>query len=296
MINKSWSISNTILIFFLPTLVCFQSGNCMPGTQWAEETRSLFIKALNKENLTEKLEVNDSIRLRLTDFLKTFRSGADFDSVKYVKALTSPDNKVMIITWNIPAENGYNEYFGFIQVRNPQDSAISVFELKNRPGSYTDLFTETGSPDKWFGALYYEIVEKTYFNTTYYTLLGFDYNDGLTNRKVIEVLKIIDNKPIFGASIFKRGKNIAGRLVFEYSEQATMLLRYDPASGVIVYDHLSPFQPNMVNNPQFYGPDFSFDALEFVNGYWIYKNDVDLRNPKEEIKRSKPRDGLEPLR
>jgi hypothetical protein len=54
-------------------------------------------------------------------------------------------------------------------------------------------------------------------------------------------------------------------------------LRYDPDLDLIAFDHLVPFHPVYHNNFEFYGPDGSFDGLEFSNGTWTLKEDIDAR-------------------
>jgi hypothetical protein len=48
--------------------------------------------------------------------------------------------------------------------------------------------------------------------------------------------------------------------------------------GSVVFDHLSPSSPQYKGNPQFYGPDFSFDSYNLENGLWRLKSNIDIRN------------------
>jgi len=68
------------------------------------------------------------------------------------------------------------------------------------------------------------------------------------------------------------------RMVFEYSSQVSMSVRYDPGLKLITCDHLEPLHPIYRNNFEFYGPDGSFDGLEFHNGAWYFQIDIDARN------------------
>jgi hypothetical protein len=49
----------------------------------------------------------------------------------------------------------------------------------------------------WMGAVYYRIVQTSYQNKNYYTLLGYDENNIRSNKKIIEVLTFENDKPIF---------------------------------------------------------------------------------------------------
>ena len=68
------------------------------------------------------------------------------------------------------------------------------------------------------------------------------------------------------------------RIVFEYSSEVAMTLRYDENLGKIVFDHLAPLHPIYHEVYQFYGPDGSYDAFEFREGIWVKQEDVDARN------------------
>ena len=96
-----------------------------------------------------------------------------------------------------------------------------------------------------------------------------------------------DKSIVFGLPIFLRGKSIAFRVIFEFTERATMMLRYDKKYAMVIFDHLSPISSEYSGNPRFYGTDFSYDALKFENGFWVYIDDVDIRNPETSKKRKK---------
>jgi len=57
-----------------------------------------------------------------------------------------------------------------------------------------------------------------------------------------------------------------------------MSLQWNEKMNMIIFDHLSPSKPSYTGNYQFYGPDFSYDGLEVVNGYWDLVEDIDIRN------------------
>jgi hypothetical protein len=56
-----------------------------------------------------------------------------------------------------------------------------------------------------------------------------------------------------------------------------MTLRFKSDSS-IVFDHLVPFSPEMIDNHQYYGPDYSYDAYYLENGLWRLTINVDVRN------------------
>ena len=59
-----------------------------------------------------------------------------------------------------------------------------------------------------------------------------------------------------------------------------MSLRYEPGPGMIVFDHLAPSDPRPESKGVYslYGPDLSYDGLQFVKGSWILKEDLEMKN------------------
>ncbi|GEM_PF-677867 len=200
-----------------------------------------------------------------------------FDEIKNAGILKSSDDRLRIYNWNVPFEAGYNVFYCFLQYR--KNDTILTYELNDRSEKIDKPENKTLDKDNWYGALYYEVITKQgRFDGTYYTLLGFDPHDFLTNKKVIDVLHFDKNdQPVFGASIFKNRENITKRILFEYNQFANMMLRYDKDKKMIVYDHLSPSKPQYEGQREYYGPDFSYDGLKYENGIWNTYFDLDLR-------------------
>ena len=91
-------------------------------------------------------------------------------------------------------------------------------------------------------------------------------------------MEIQRNKPRFIKGLFFNGKDRVDRMVLEYSSQVAISVRYDPLMDMVAFDHLVPFHPIYNGNYEFYGPDGSFDGLEFSAGTWILREDIDVRN------------------
>ena len=108
--------------------------------------------------------------------------------------------------------------------------------------------------------------------------MGLDYGNSFITRKLIDVLTFSPEKNLlFGRKVFADGKQVLQRVVFEYAATAVMSLKFNSELS-IVFDHLSPSSPELKDNRQFYGPDFSFDSYVFDNGLWRLKPDIDIRN------------------
>jgi hypothetical protein len=148
-----------------------------------------------------------------------------------------------------------------------------------------------GTPDKWFGMLYTQVIECNGF----YTLIGWDGNDKLTQRKFVDVLYFKANgTPVFGKDVFKFPRKNPRRLMFEYSGEVSMSLKYVEKQDQIVYSHLASRQEGSLLDGQFqfYGPDGSFDALVLKKNKWVTIEDIDARNDKtaaDNVKKPNPK-------
>jgi hypothetical protein len=192
----------------------------------------------------------------------------------------APDGRFRIITWNVPRRDGSHGYEGLLLVREGQRHHLH--ELRDR----TDQIAAPEVPElgvnKWYGALYYDMVPVRRAGRTWYTLLGWKGYSKVETRKVIEVLWFRGAQPRFGAPLFGEGKLKRTRQVFGYSFQATMLLRHDKEQGRIILDHLSPARPDLEGQWAFYGPDLSYDAYVWDKDHWRLQRDVDVRDPRRD--------------
>lgn len=201
-----------------------------------------------------------------------------FDTIKYVGQLISEDNKIRVFTWNVPFNDGKHHYSGFIQY-NPRRDSVILFHLLDKSSGIKNPESASLSPSNWFGSLYYQILREKYKGEIHYVLLGYDMNNLFTNKKLVEILYFDDDHIAhFGKPIIKTSSGIKNRILFEYSKQATMTLRYNEELEMIIYDHLAPFEARYKGIFQFYGPDFSYDGLLFEKGIWIEKTNIDVRN------------------
>lgn len=218
-----------------------------------------------------------------------------FDSLKnkkYVSILTSPDKKFRIITWNLYKDDGTYAYFGFLQVNNSKTikkgifkkgttQTYEIFQLVDKSGSVKTPESYVGEPNKWFGMLYVDIIKS---DDDYYTLIGWDGNDKLTQRKFIDVLYFkSDGTPTFGKDVFKYPGKFAKRIMFEYATEVSMSLKYNEGRKQIIFSHLAPnnLDPLLEGQFQYYGPDGSFDALNVKKGKWDYEPAIEIKNLKD---------------
>jgi hypothetical protein len=151
-----------------------------------------------------------------------------FDSIKNLSALTSPDKKFKLLTWGIARENSTYEYFGYVLFPDAKQYSKKFIPLTDNSDNIKMPETQVTDFKNWYGAIYYKIVMTHYQGKKYYTLLGWKGNNQLTTKKVVDVLSFRSSgSAMFGATLFRKYKDKAARVIFEYSSQTTMLLRYE---------------------------------------------------------------------
>ena len=242
------------------------------------EISSFFEQLRKSQDDVEKLEINKNV-IDVFNRMLSIEGSFDFpfDSLKYLGKIYSPDKLLRIFSWNVPMLDGTHRYFGYIQHKSSENGSLKVYFLddsKNSRLTEDEVFTS----DNWYGALYYEIIKTECQNKVFYTILGFAFNNYLTNYKIVDVLSFNNREIIFGSPIFKVEESLNFRKIFEYSARVSMMMRYENERSMIVFDHLSPSQPDYEGQFQFYGPDSSYDGLEFRNCIWNLIEDLNLTN------------------
>ena len=199
-----------------------------------------------------------------------------FDNLINLGKVTSPDNQLKIFSWNCMLKNGNYRYFALLLKKVGRK--FESFELHQNL-SVKESLTSQLTANQWLGALYYQIVPFTQNGNTLYLLLGWDGNNESTSKKLIEILGFSKiGNPELGIPVINwRGKRLS-RVIFEYSKQVQMKLKFLERANCVVFDHLSPSDPRYINQFEYYGPDFSYDALKLEKGIWNLVEEFDLKN------------------
>jgi hypothetical protein len=250
----------------------------MSIVQYEDSIQGVFARLVQAKSDEERLGMNSSIDKMFGQILKSEESFSyPFEKLLNVSKLSSADGMVRLINWNLNAGDGSFTYFAYLQFFDKKKGLI-LFRLEDKSENIENPENMELSEKNWFGALYYKILTNQAGKNTYYTLLGWDGHNDFTNRKLVETFYISGKKIVFGPAIFKMDKSVKNRLIFEYAEQARMMLRYDEKLKMIVFDHLAPSQKKFEGQYMFYGPDMSHDGLQFKDGFWEFKANLDLRN------------------
>lgn len=267
---------------------------------------------LNERNATLRYQKNERLLKLFEEALKLRNSiNYGFDSVKTISILTSPDKKVRIITWFLIDDNGTHEHYGFLQAYNSEKGKYVVYPLTDCWMKITNPTTQVLNPSVWFGALYTQLIQTKDDDKTYYTLLGWNGGNVFSQFRVIEVLTINHNKPVFGATIFRNYAKRTTRVLFEFAPVGRMNLTYEKQSlaqrvekkkrkknqkkneapgldtlqvQMIIFDRLIPMDEHLQKLPQYYVGESSLnDAFIQQNGKWVFRPDVIGRNPDKEL-------------
>jgi hypothetical protein len=244
------------------------------------------LKALKNDNL--KRQLNAEIVSKLANLLenpKSFQFG--LDSLKFVGKVMAPDNSFRILNWNLTFDDFSYSYVNFMQLNPDGKYGYKLFQIKDsRLKIDHAIENKELTKDNWYGALIYKILLDSYKHQNFYTFFAIDHNNMMTHFKFIDVITFNEKgEPIFGKAIFKTPKALRSRIVFEFSAQLVMGLKYDDKLKMIVFDHLSPDRPELAGDFKFYGPDFSYDGFKFEDGLWQFQTDLKLSNSPPVIKK-----------
>ena len=262
--------------------------------QW-EDSLSVMLDVTRK---TESIPKMETLNKEFTQTLKkVLQQDGAFDYgfpklSKKMSTIASPDGAFRLFNWNI--EDSYKEhnFYCLVMTFNKKENKYNIIELKDNFRRTFDAENKLLDHRSWYGALYYEIIPNGK-NAKSYTLLGWNGNNQTSTKKIIEVLEFMSADKIkFGAPIFKYEKETKRRVILEYSKHATVSLKYYDKKDDqrIVFDHLSPENPQAEGIKEFYHPDGTFNALVWKNGKWILEQDVDVRLDKKIKNFNNPRD------
>lgn len=197
-----------------------------------------------------------------------------FDSVQGISKLYAPDSTFRIFTWNLQLNDYWCIQRGAIQIKTG-DGSLKLIPLHDASSFTTNAEDSVRNKNNWIGSVYYDIVKTNYSGRNFYTLIGFDNNSAMSNKKWIEVLSFDErNEPVFGGKYFSFEndsikKSVQSRYSLEYKKEARAILRYDPDSKLIIVDHLIS-ETDEPQNKWTYVPDGDYEAFKWQNGKWVH--------------------------
>lgn len=230
---------------------------------------------------------NDSVRFAAAGIYRSIVSfiladsssfSASFDSIPNLSAKTAPDHAFRLYTWMTANYQGSSYYYyGFVQLPSIQTKGKKQTELLYTLYDSTEVIEKPLSrklkTDRWYGAIYYNIIANERKGKKYYTLLGWKGKNEMFTQKVIDVITFENGKPVFGLPVFKSNDIYNNRVIFEFTSQVVMSLKYVPVKKILVFDHIGKSTITGV-----IGPDGTYDAFKYVKDHWEFTEDVDVDN------------------
>lgn len=272
----------------------------------------------------KKYEANENFRRILIHDLSLPESiHYCFDTLKFLSVQKPEKGDFKIFTWSLLLERGKCESQGIILKYSSSTRRFKVVELSDVKYSIEAPEKETLKNGKWYGALYYKIITNKYKGETFYTLLGWDGLNEMTQVKLIDIL-YFDSKdmPVFGKLVFRgMGKTAQKRVLFRYSDESVMALNYEKQGytikntkvktakvpkkpnnteaikadkkvvkekrlvvSMIAFNRLMPLRDDLAGMYQFYSPELNIvDGFLFSEGKWVFIKDVDARNKETTV-------------
>lgn len=227
----------------------------------------------------EKDQAEQALTARLEGAKRTLGAGC-LDGFPEMVVCDSPDRALRTVTYMVSYRDFSCRFGGWIAYRGKRQLFLEPL---------TDATPRIGQPEmavlnprSWYGALYTNIIQFRSDHKDCYALIGFKGADATTKTRVIEVVSGgEDGKFVFGATkAFLHPKQAYRRRIFKYSLQASMTMRYDERSEMIVMDHLEPSGRLMVGRPEYYGPDLSYDAYLLTSDGWKFQSDIQVTEEK----------------
>ncbi len=252
----------------------------------------------------EKIAANLALENISQEFLSKDSSlNFTYDSISFLRHLTSEDGSFALLTWAVPLENDQLLYSGFVQKlntgRRSQSRVDTIFLLKAADKSPDK--NASYPTDQWPGAVYDRILPKAK-NADYYTLLAWvGKPQGLAGKRIETLTFDTAGDPMFGvpAIIMKEG-SVQNRLDFEYTSEMPFHLAYElqrlpgekrKTGWMIVFNRLGGNTPGM--GRMFRGPVPSFDtydALIPIGSQWVLFEDIDPRANTKDLDDSPPQE------
>ncbi len=258
------------------------------GTKEIKQLEDSLVKMLaevhSTPHLKTKLELNSVFELKLRELLRIDAAFThEFDTLsKVMGTITSPDNKFRLFNWNLE-RNEYGEqlYFCLIMKYDEKREEYITIELFDKSKYARDIHHGVFTDKKWLGAVYYKIIPVQKGNKTIYTLLGWDGNNMLSNKKIVETMAFNGSGKVkFGFPIFKMEDDKSKRrIIFQYKKMANFSLTYHviKKKPTLVFDHLIPESPQLAGIGDYNVPDGSFDGLIWDGSHWKLKKDIKPR-------------------
>lgn len=269
-----------LLIFQFSLITQLMGQEIRPPAEVVHELQKAGRMILEHPEYKKRDSANRHFTQVLKNYVITEKGYEDpLKSVNNMLRLRQEEGEFNIYTWQMPDSTFTYRQFGIVAADTRR--GIEVTELKDQKEFIQEPEFRVLKANDWYGAIYYEMIPVKKGRTTYYTLLGYVPGEKL-NRKVVDVVSIDRRgRPKFGARIFRieqfmdqTFRKAPMRLILSYSGDYAASVRWNAREEMIIMDHLVPPDPKLKGVYQVYGPDMSYDGLEWGDDWWHLKQEV----------------------
>lgn len=246
-------------------------------------------------------KVRKKANQRFSELLQEYLSFDDgyLDPLKDVHTMvcvSEKDNDFRIFTWLMPDSIFNLKSFGLIAAKTWR--GIALTPLMDHKQELRDPDFKILKANQWYGAIYYKLISTKKGRKKVYTLLGYSPDEPV-QRKVVEVITIDRRgRPKFGAKVFyienfmdKTFRRPPMRLILSYSAEYSASVKWNEKKEMVIMDHLSPPSPRLKGLYNMYGPDMTYDGLEWDDDWWYLRpqvkfnseQDIEIRPPDRPI-------------
>ena len=289
----------SLIIFILISFNSLaQKGNNNLIAEYEDTLKVMAHSIMNAETEDEKRLANTAFITNLKEVLQYEKSFKfPFDSLITIARLSSQDAKFRIFNWLLKKDNGSYEYYAIVHYHNKKRKRYEIISLVDNSANIRNAEQQNLDAKNWYGGLYYQIAFIKKAGRKYYTILGWDGNDGYSTKKIIDVMYFSGkNKIKFGLPIFKQNKKESQkRVIIEYDAKTSVSVRFKHKEQRIVFNHLVPPKKDLEGLEEYYIPEGTFNTYQYKNGKWWLEEDVDIRNRQKLKKIKRPKRGLVPI-
>lgn len=243
-----------------------------------DSMKTYAVDMINAHEATERFQADSMFTRMLVRALKVNHSFSyPFDSLQTVSRLYAPDSSFRIFTWQLVQDEASFRRHGAIQMKTA-DGSLLLFPLIDKTQQVDNIQNAVTGNTNWIGAIYYKIIQTSYQQKKFYTLLGYDEHSFRSTKKRIEVLTFDNGKPVFGGPYFSFEqdtvpKPVQYRFEIEYKKDGNASIKYDEELGMIIYDHLIS-ENNQPGKAYSYVPDGDYEGFKWEKGKWLHIDKV----------------------
>lgn len=294
---KPFIISFTLILFQTALFAQKSAKDIKPADfkrlQDLEDTIAMLAKITVQDTLVTKRLLANGRMIPLIKEALTIPNSFNYAFTKIENiAIQKPiDGTFRILTWQLYINENEYKYFGYMQLNRTKPTIV---ELTDNSRKLEDVEKESLAPDRWYGAIYYNLKEFKTKDGMKYLLFGYNANDQYEKIKLCDVLILRGGQIKFGSPVFEIAdiqgvrKQKLHRLILNYSADASMRLNFDPEMNIVVHDHLEKMATKNPNLPFTYVPDGTYEAFELKkDGIWSHVDKL-ATTEMDEAPRPKP--------